>query len=134
MLGVLEHGLGSGGPDVLFQVVQFHGGTRAYERALASLRKSEVQARVTPPLRLALDLREAGCATSPALWQRAVTDGDERALVVLDAQRAMCKPLAERDTTFRRLNARLFPRAGSVPTASARPSASRDPSNPYSLP
>jgi hypothetical protein len=107
MMATLEQQLGSAGPDVLFHVVQFHGGSRAHERALASLAKPQVLALASGELRLALELRQAGCKTSPAALRQAVQTGDGRALMVLKVQRSTCRPSYERDAAYRKLEARL---------------------------
>jgi len=144
MIRALESDLGPAGPDVLFHVVQFRGGTRARDRAAAALAKPEVRQLAGPALRLALELRELGCKAPTDLLHRSVTVGDERALMVLNVQRSTCAPSHERDSAFRLLEARLsehpapateeveiidsLPDAGSgAPTVSAVPVPSAAP-------
>ena len=107
MMSTLESGLGSGGPDVLFHIVQFRGGTKAQKRALAALKKPQVRSLASPVLRVVMQLREAGCHASPELLRRVVAEGDERALLDLQLRQDTCAPSNERDTAYRELEARL---------------------------
>jgi serine/threonine-protein kinase len=72
--------LGSGGLDVLFDIVRSRGGTKAGRRAADLLAKPEVMERATPALRIAYELRKASCTEKRALLGRAVEEGDGRAL------------------------------------------------------
>jgi serine/threonine-protein kinase len=107
MIRALESDLGPAGPDVLFHVVQFRGGTRARERAAATLAKPEVRQRAGPALNIALELRRLGCKAPADLLRQTVSTGDERALMVLNVQRSTCAPSHERNSAFRLLEARL---------------------------
>ncbi|UQA55844.1 serine/threonine-protein kinase [Polyangium aurulentum] len=77
---LLANGLGSGGLDVLFDIVRSRGGTKAGRRAGDLLANPEVMARATPALRIAYDLRKASCTEKRELLGRAVEEGDGRAL------------------------------------------------------
>ncbi|HEY4116620.1 MAG TPA: serine/threonine-protein kinase [Byssovorax sp.] len=79
--------LAPAGLDVLFRVVCFSGGSRAAARSSELLARPDILARASPALRIARDLRGAACSARPALYDRAVTQGDERALTVLAAMR-----------------------------------------------
>jgi eukaryotic-like serine/threonine-protein kinase len=79
--------LGAAGPDVLFHIVCFSGGSRAAARATDLLAKDEVLRRASPALRIARELRSAPCKDRPALYDRALAEGDERALSVMSAMR-----------------------------------------------
>lgn len=79
--------LGSAGADVLFQMASVHGGSRGAARAAALLATSEVLARVSPALRVAMDLRAASCAERPASFERIAREGDYRALLLLQSMR-----------------------------------------------
>lgn len=106
MRQTLEASLGSGGPDVLFEVVLFRGGSVAHELAVDSLQKPAVVALATPELRVALKLRELGCQADASFLDEVIRLGDGRALVVMNAQ-AGCGPSKARDQAFRELEARL---------------------------
>jgi len=80
---LLANGLGSGGLDVLFDIVRSRGGTKAGRRAGDLLANPEVMARATPALRIAYDLRKASCTEKRELLGRAVEEGDGRALAEL---------------------------------------------------
>jgi hypothetical protein len=110
MLEILEGQLGSAGPDVLFHVVQFHGGSKARALALASLAKPRVKALSSPELQAAMTLQAAGCKAGADTLREAVAQGDARALLVLKALRTTCAPAHERDAAFRKLEARLTKR------------------------
>ncbi len=79
---------GGGGPDVLFHVTSFYGGSQGEKRAAELLRRPEVAARATPALRVAMALRNASCKEKPALFDQAGRDGDERALSQLNDMRS----------------------------------------------
>jgi hypothetical protein len=54
------------------------------------LRRKGTLTRATPEMRIAFQLREAPCAAKLTLLDRAVNEGDARALVVLETQGAAC--------------------------------------------
>jgi serine/threonine-protein kinase len=70
--------LGSGGPDVLYQMTSYYGGSRGARRAAEMLQRPDVMARATPALKIALALRDTPCKDRPTLYEQAVRDGDER--------------------------------------------------------
>lgn len=89
----LEKKLGEGGFDVLYEMVSAHGDSKGAERAMAILKRPEVLGRLAPPLKIAVELREASCKQKPALFDRAGREGDERVTVVLQLLRSPeCKP------------------------------------------
>lgn len=76
--------------DVLYEIVRTTGAARrAGKRAVGWLKREDVRNRATPPARLAIELRLAGCAQKRPLFARAASEGDERALVELQALFAM---------------------------------------------
>ncbi|HRI69404.1 MAG TPA: serine/threonine-protein kinase [Polyangium sp.] len=88
---VLGNELGSGGLDILFQVLRTRGGSKAAKRANDLLSQPAAMARATPALRVALDLRKAACPDKRNFFARAVEEGDVRALdELLIAQKAPC--------------------------------------------
>jgi serine/threonine-protein kinase len=80
---LLTNGLGTGGLDVLLDLVRARGGTKAARRATEILTRPEVMARATPALRIAFDFRRATCSGKRALFERAAAEGDERTLFEL---------------------------------------------------
>lgn len=93
IMTLLSTDLGTDGLDVLYEMASGHGGTKGAERAADILRKPQVRARATPALRIAVELREAPCPRKEALFERAVNEGDARALVVLEMLRSpQCQP------------------------------------------
>jgi hypothetical protein len=83
LFNLVATGMGTHGPDMLFTLVTTKGGSRAAKRAEDLLRDDAVRARGTPALRIAYDLRASRCGEKPALFERAGTDGDGRALGLL---------------------------------------------------
>lgn len=111
MFDVLEHKLGGAGLDVLYDVVESKGGSRAATRAAELLRKEPTHARASAALRIALDLRDAPCVDMLKLLDRAVQDGDGRALVVLQTFGLACfRKSREVDQAITDLRARLTKR------------------------
>jgi hypothetical protein len=80
--------LGESGPDVLFHVTSFYGGSRGAVRAADLLANPAVLARASPALRITRELKTASCRERPALYERAAADGDERTLALLGAMLA----------------------------------------------
>lgn len=113
----LLNGVGSAGLDVLYELASTRGGSRAALRAAELLRGKDVIGRATPALRISLELREAPCKEKPLLFERARTEGDMRAVVVLDILRSdACNPRIGQccfrrnptvDDTVRAIRARL---------------------------
>jgi serine/threonine-protein kinase len=77
--------LGEGGPDVLFHVASFYGGSKGAARAQELLATPEVLARASPALRVTRDLKNLPCKDRPSLFDRAVAEGDERTLAMFSA-------------------------------------------------
>jgi serine/threonine-protein kinase len=85
---------GSAGPDVLYQLVVSHAGTKAAERANGLLARPEILARATPAMRAALDLNRASCADKPQHFEAVAKDGDHRSLMqLLDLRPPRCNDL-----------------------------------------
>ena len=72
--------LGESGLAVLYQLLASKGGTKAWKRTRDILREPARQARMSPALRIAYDLRTATCEEKAALFGRAAEEGDGRAL------------------------------------------------------
>jgi len=92
VFSALEHDFGTDGLDVLYALVETNGAGLGGRRALASLRDSAIVARATPALRIAFALREAPCNEKLDLLDRAVAEGDARALGVLQTFGRGCFP------------------------------------------
>ncbi|WP_437973145.1 serine/threonine-protein kinase [Sorangium sp. So ce295] len=80
---LLTNRLGSGGLDVLLDLVRARGGTKAARRASEILARPDVMARATPALRVLFAFRKASCGGKRALFGRAAAEGDERMLFEL---------------------------------------------------
>ncbi len=95
---LLTSGLGSSGPDVLYDIAYgdyAHDYPKASKRALKVLTQSDVRAKADPAAVVALDMRAApGCELRKVL-DRAGEAGDKRALVILQA--VPKKPARKRD-------------------------------------
>jgi serine/threonine-protein kinase len=87
---VMTNQLGPVGLDLLYDLVATRGRAGAALRAATMLRRKGVLARGTPEMRIAFELREAPCVAKLLLLDRAVNEGDARALVVLETQGAGC--------------------------------------------
>lgn len=91
LFGIIQGKMGTAGPDVLYELVTTRGGSRAAKRAEEILRDEGVRARGTPALRLVYDLRAArSCEEKVALFDRAKTDADRRALGLLQLLNQEC--------------------------------------------
>jgi serine/threonine-protein kinase len=114
---LLANRFGSEGIDVLYGVAETKGAPEASKRAMALLRLPATLERSTPALRIAIELRDAPCEQKEALFARALSDGDKRALDALTALKttacrsvkdpccfATSKPLA---SAIKELGARL---------------------------
>jgi len=87
----LTNDLGSGGLDILFQVVRTRGGSKAARRANDILARPDVLDSASPALRVAFELRQASCQDKRNFFARAAEVGDSRALdELLIAQQARC--------------------------------------------
>lgn len=82
--------VGTDGLDVLYDLVASKGRSSAAVRAAEALRRKEVIERASPEMRIAFELREAPCVDKLALLDRAVKEGDARALIVLENQGLAC--------------------------------------------
>lgn len=101
--------LGDTGLDLLYEIVEAKGGSRAATRAGELLHKAEVRERESPALRIAIDLRDASCVDKLKLLKRAVKDGDGRALVVLQTLGVACfRKSRELDQAISALRAKLL--------------------------
>ena len=78
------------GADRLYRFVENGGKAPWALRAAELLREPEVVAHASPAVAIAFALRDAPCDQKIAMLDRAVTDGDERALVVLDVVVRLC--------------------------------------------
>jgi hypothetical protein len=101
---VLATRTGTRGPDLLFSLVTTKGGSRAAKRAEDMLRDETMRARGTPALRIAYDLRATRCGDKPALFERAASEGDGRALGQLTLLNQDCR------SRWRRTTECCFPR------------------------
>jgi serine/threonine-protein kinase len=90
LFDVMTNQLGPVGLDLLYDLVATRGRASAALRAATMLRRKGVLARGTPEMRIAFELREAPCVAKLLLLDRAVNEGDARALVVLETQGAGC--------------------------------------------
>jgi eukaryotic-like serine/threonine-protein kinase len=77
--------LGEAGPDVLYRIINIYGGSQGAKRAGELLEKEDVLRRASPALKIALELSRTPCRERPALFDRAVAEGDDRALAILVA-------------------------------------------------
>jgi serine/threonine-protein kinase len=90
VLDALAHKLGAEGVDVVYDIVQSRGGSKAAEHAVSLLREPDVIKKASPALRIAFELREAPCEQKAALLDRAVKEGDARALGVMRTLASSC--------------------------------------------
>jgi serine/threonine-protein kinase len=105
----LAKGPGDAGLDVLYDIVQSKGGSRAADRASEILREDTVLLRAAPALRIAFRLREASCVDKIPLFDVAAKEGDGRALVVMETQgRACFRKSKELDFGIKGLKERLL--------------------------
>jgi serine/threonine-protein kinase len=75
--------IGTAGPDVLYRLVTFHGGSKAARRAEEALGRDEVLARASKAMRIARELRQTPCRERAELLERAADEGDRRALLLM---------------------------------------------------
>jgi serine/threonine-protein kinase len=73
----------SGGVDVLYELAVHRANSKGAKRARDLLKKKEIVERGSAPFRIAMDLREPGCDGKEALFDRAASEGDDRALGLL---------------------------------------------------
>jgi hypothetical protein len=83
--------MGTTGIDILYELVTTRGGSRGAAYAEELLQDQKVRAHGTPALRIAYDLRQThDCDQKKALFPRAKTDGDGRALGLLQLVNHRC--------------------------------------------
>jgi hypothetical protein len=108
LFDLLASRFGAAGIDVLYELVETRGRSTPAVRAAKLLRTSEVAARGTPAVRIAFELRDAICGDKLKFLDRALADGDERTLVVLETT---VRPCYEKNRTIdeaiKKLRARL---------------------------
>ncbi len=81
MIVLLTSGLGSAGPDIMFELMVTAGGSKAATYSTRTLKDEGVRSTATPGMRIAYDLRHAkGCDEAKKLFSRVIKDGDHRAL------------------------------------------------------
>ncbi len=81
LFALIEHKMGTNGPDLLYELLTTRGGSRAAKRAEEMLGSAEFREKGTPEFRIAYDFRMAKtCADKEALFERAGKDGDKRVL------------------------------------------------------
>jgi eukaryotic-like serine/threonine-protein kinase len=83
----LIHHTGGEGLDMLYDIARFRTVTRAGKRATEALRRPEVMTRGSLALKILFDFREASCVGKRDLFARMAEQGDERALLELQALR-----------------------------------------------
>jgi len=99
---------GQRGPDLLYDLLEASGRSAYGEKATEALSKAEVLALASPAVRVAFQMRVAPCDEKLGMVERAVTDGDERALVAMQiVVRGCVKDTRRVDSAIRRLKDRL---------------------------
>src|SRR5262249_37747052 len=106
---------GQDGFDVLYEITAKKGGSRASKKASEILAEPTVRDRMTPALRIALELRDASCESKVNFFERAGREGDERALDLMDRLHSLrcsaarcCYVKNERlETAYKALRTRL---------------------------
>jgi hypothetical protein len=91
LFDIIQSRMGTTGIDILYELVTTRGTSLASKRAAELLREESVRARGTPALRIAYDLRTAGCNGKAALFERASADGDGRTLGQLQELNRDCR-------------------------------------------
>jgi serine/threonine-protein kinase len=81
----LTNETGTDGLDLLYDISRFRPGTKAGKRATDILRRPEVMARASTPLKVLFDFREASCMAKRDMFGRLGDQGDDRALFELQA-------------------------------------------------
>ncbi|WP_438025838.1 protein kinase domain-containing protein [Sorangium sp. So ce233] len=99
---------GTAGLDVLYEIVETRGRSTPANRAAKLLRDPEIAARGTPAVRIAFELRDATCGEKLPFLDRAVSEGDQRTLVVLETAVRPCYTKNRAiDEAIKKLRARL---------------------------
>jgi hypothetical protein len=87
------------------------GRTEPGQRATYLLRQPSVAARATPATRIAFELRDTPCSRKLSLLDRAVSQGDRRALTAMETVVASCfRASPQLSAASQKLRARLEPR------------------------
>lgn len=115
--------LSAGGTDLLFQWVENKGDSPPSRKAHDMLALPDVRAKFSKALAIALDLREANtCAEKLALVDRAIAEGDERAINALDlVARGCMKSPARIEEGIKKMRKRLARERAATPSPSATP-------------
>ncbi|WP_437646696.1 protein kinase domain-containing protein [Sorangium sp. So ce362] len=104
----LANRFGAAGLDVLYEIVETRGRSTPATRAAKLLRDPEIAARGTPAVRISFELRDATCGEKMPFLDRAVSEGDQRTLVVLEtAVRPCYKTNRTIDEAIKKLRSRL---------------------------
>ncbi|WP_437688956.1 protein kinase domain-containing protein [Sorangium sp. So ce176] len=99
---------GTAGLDVLYEIVETRGRSTPANRAAKLLRDPQIAARGTPAVRIAFELRDATCGEKLPFLERAVSEGDQRTLVVLETAVRPCYTKNRAiDEAIKKLRARL---------------------------
>jgi len=124
----LAHDAGQSGLDLLYDVSRFRPGSKAAKTSLDMLRRPDVMAKASAPLRVLVGLREAPCAGKKDWFGKVGEQGDDRGLFELELLRdTECPrrndPCCYRDdkalaSAIRAVKSRL---AASAPAAPAPP-------------
>ncbi|EYF04667.1 serine/threonine protein kinase [Chondromyces apiculatus DSM 436] len=97
VLNTLDKQLAPEGYEMLYDIAASERSERATERAMDVLHRPDVLPRLSPAIKIALELREAPCKKKPKLFERAVSEGDARLIPVLEGLRASsCKTRGDR--------------------------------------
>lgn len=104
----LSSRFGTAGIDVLYEIVETRGRSTPATRAAKLLRDPEIAARGTPAVRISFELRDATCGEKLPFLERAVSEGDDRTLVVLETTVRPCyKTNRAIDEAIKKLRSRL---------------------------
>jgi serine/threonine-protein kinase len=90
VLEVLAYNTGSAGVEVLYEMAIGSDRPEPAQRAAELLRQPSVAARAAPATRVAFELRDAPCNRKLRLLDRAVKEGDRRALAAMETNVAPC--------------------------------------------
>ncbi|WP_437528662.1 protein kinase [Sorangium sp. So ce726] len=108
VFNALSSRFGTAGVDVLYEIVETRGRSTPATRAAKLLRDPEIAARGTPAVRISFELRDATCGEKLPFLERAVSEGDERTLVVLETTVRPCyKKSRTIDEAIKKLRSRL---------------------------
>ncbi len=89
----LSYRFGADGLDVLYDIASQDKSQKAARRANAVIEIQATSGRASPALRVAVELRKAPCRQKPLLFSRVGSEGDGRALAVLEQMKPpACDP------------------------------------------